>query len=385
MRLLSLLIILAVAAAALIAVAGPFDLLSSSSTPGGAEPAAASEVRPEPIFGVADDAALRAYPAAIGVAHGIGLRAARMYVSWASVARARPANPRDPNDPAYDWSLNDADFANYTAAGLEVEIAFWQTPSWANGGRTDSYWADNPEDLADFAYATALRYPDVRIFYDWNEPNLRRYAQPNTIEAYEPRVRAVYRALHEAQPKAIVAVASLGHYRDAGRDPVAWALRLKADGVPMDAYSVHAYPDPTKPLWQRDTAWRFDLWDVPALARILGVPVYVSEFGWSSDAADPDRQARWTAEAIRIARCSPGLERLILWGFHDHPVAPGARANPWVRFGMLDGSGRPKPVLAAARRALNEPLSCDAVARSAGAPSGWPYASLIAPAVDPGP
>ena len=27
---------------------------------------------------------------------------------------------------------------------------------------------------------------------DWNEPNLKAYAKPNTIAAYEPMARAVY-------------------------------------------------------------------------------------------------------------------------------------------------------------------------------------------------
>ena len=103
----------------------------------------------------------------------------------------------------------------------------------------------------------------------------------------------------------------------------------------------------------------------------------VSEFGWSSDDAGLDHQARWTAQAIEVARCTPGLAGFVFWGFHDHPVPLGVTPDPWVRFGWLDAGGQPKPVYLAAFDALRAPLDCAAVAREAGAPAGWPLLSTI--------
>ncbi len=82
----------------------------------------------------------------------------------------------------------------------------------------------------------------MKLFYDWNEPNVRMFAVPNTIEAYEPMARAVYAGIHAANPAARVAAGNLARYRDAGRDPALWAARLHADAVPMDFFGVHPYP-----------------------------------------------------------------------------------------------------------------------------------------------
>ncbi len=328
-------------------------------------------------FAISDDAAQRAFPSELLVARALGLSAARSYVDWSAIAPQRPVEPRNPADPAYDWQILDADVARYTRAGLAVQFAFWRVPAWANGGAAPNAWPLNPQDLGDFAYAVALRYPQVRLFYDWNEPNTRMFAVPNTVEAYEPMARAIYAGIKAANPEALVAAANLARYRDAGRDPAAWAARLRADGVPMDLFGIHPYPLRHAPLAVRDPAERIDLLDVPALSRLAGVPVIVSEFGWSSDDAGVDQQAAWTAQAIELARCTPGLAGLVFWGFHDHPVPLGVTPDPWVRFGWLDAAGQPKPVFSSAFEALRAPLDCTAVARAAGAPPGWPTFDAI--------
>jgi len=328
-------------------------------------------------FAISDDAAQRAFPSELLAAHAIGLSAARTYVDWSAIATRRPVQPRDPSDPAYDWTALDADVARSMHSGLAVQLAFWRVPAWANGGLAPNVWPLNPQDLGDFAYAVALRYPQAHLFYDWNEPNTRLFAMPNTIDAYEPMARAVYAGVHAANPAALVAAGNLARYRDAGRDPAAWAAKLHADGVPMDLFGIHPYPLRRAPLAVRDPLNRIDLLDVPALARFAGVPVIVSEFGWSSDDAGDAQQALWTAQAIEVARCTPGLAGFVFWGFHDHPVPAGVAPNPWVRFGWLDATGQPKPVFQAALEALRVPLDCTAVGLAAGAPAGWPLTSTI--------
>jgi hypothetical protein len=328
-------------------------------------------------FAIADDAAQRAFPSELPIARAAGISAVRTYVSWAGVAPTQPANPRDPADPAYDWSGVDADVARATRSGLEVQLALWQVPAWANGGGTPNVWPLDPQALGDFAYALALRYPQVHLFYDWNEPNTRMFAIPNTVEAYEPMARAVWTGVHAANPAARVVAGNLARYRDAGRDPATWAARLHADGVPMDLFGIHPYPLRAAPVSVRDPLHRIDLLDVPALSRLAGVPVVVSEFGWSSDDAGLDQQAAWTAQAIEVARCTPGLASFVFWGFHDHPVPLGSSPDPWVRFGWLDATGQPKPVFTAAADALRRPLDCTGVAKAAGAPPLWPEASTI--------
>ena len=353
-------------------------LLGSGSGPADPVLRNATTANPQGVtFAISDDAAQRAFPSELLVARAIGLSAARAYVDWSAIAPRRPVQPRNPADTAYDWKALDADVARYTRARLAVQIAFWRVPAWANGGAAPNAWPLAAQDLGDFAYAVALRYPQVRLFYDWNEPNTRMFAVPNTVEAYEPMARAVYEAVHAANPAAKVVAGNLARYRDAGRDPAAWAARLRADGVPMDFFGIHPYPLRRARLAVRDPLNRIDLLDVPALSRSAGVPVVVSEFGWSSDDAGLEQQAAWTAEAIELARCTPGIGGFVFWGFHDHPVPLGATADPWVRFGWLDATGQPKPVFHGAFDALRVPLDCAAVAKAAGAPAGWPLLSTI--------
>ena len=211
--------------------------------------AARAATVPTPVtFAISDDAAQRAFPSELTSARGIGISAARAYIGWANVASRRPAQPRNPSDSAYDWTLPDADMARYGAAGIAVWIAFWETPAWASGSTDTAVWPVKASDLGDFAYAVARRYPQVKVFMDWNEPNLKAYAKPNTIVAYEPMARAVYAGVKAANPSAEVIAGNLGKYRDNGRDPALWAATLRADGVPMDSLGIHPYPDGVKPL-----------------------------------------------------------------------------------------------------------------------------------------
>lgn len=354
--------------------------LLASSAVGLGYSAAGADPAPDVVtFAIADDAAQRAFPSELASARAVGIGAARAYVGWADVAPTRPANPRNPADPAYDWAQTDADMARYASAGLAVWIALWRTPAWASGSSDVAVWPEDPTQLEDFAFAVATRYPQVHVFMDWNEPNLKLYAKPNTIEAYEPMARAVYTGVKTARPTAEVIAGNLGKYRDAGRDPAEWAMRLRADGVPMDAFGIHPYPDLKKPLSARSPRTRIDLFDVPALARLAGVPVAVTEFGWGSQDAGLANQAAWTAQAIDVARCTPGLSQLVFWGYHDHPVPAGQVPDPWVTFGWLDASGEPKPVHDAAGAALAATPDCAAVSATSGAPVGWPASNAIPP------
>ncbi len=304
-------------------------------------------------FAISDDAAQRAFPSELLVARAAGMSAARVYVDWSAIALQRPASPRDPADPAYDWKALDADIARYGRSGLEpadrvlARAGLGQRRRGAErlAAERRPIWATSPT-------RSRAATPQVRLFYDWNEPNVRMFAEPNTVEAYEPMARAVYDAVHAANPAAQVAAGNLARYRDAGRDPAAWAARLRADGVPMDLFGVHPYPLRRAPLAVRDPAHRIDLLDVPALARLAGVPVIVSEFGWSSDDAGLDGQAAWTAQAIELARCTPGLAGFVFWGFHDHPVPLGVARRP---VGALRLAGRRRAAQARAHVGLRRP------------------------------
>jgi hypothetical protein len=134
-----------------------------------------------------------------------------MQVPWDRVALRRPANPRDPNDPAYTWPTY-ADQAIQQAAqnGMSVTILVQGTPAWANGGKGRQWVPGNMQDYADFMYAASQRYPTVHHWMVWGEVNYGANFQPMPEHSpVGPRTYAqlcdlTYVALKQASPANIV-------------------------------------------------------------------------------------------------------------------------------------------------------------------------------------
>jgi len=53
-----------------------------------------------------------------------------------SVAKRRPAHPRNPADPAYDWSTYDRTVTIAYNNGMQAVFSILGTPRWANGGQS---------------------------------------------------------------------------------------------------------------------------------------------------------------------------------------------------------------------------------------------------------
>jgi hypothetical protein len=94
------------------------------------------------------------------------------------VGRYRPANPRNPDDPAYRWS-SEYDFAVAQAAARGMKVAFLVkgSPPWANGGKPWNF-APSPTAYADFVYAAAKKFPSVHIWQVWGEPTRENNFMP---------------------------------------------------------------------------------------------------------------------------------------------------------------------------------------------------------------
>lgn len=141
----------------------------------------------------------------------LGVQNFQVQVPWDRVASTRPANPRNPNDPTYQWPSY-ADFAVQQAAqyGLSVTILVQGTPPWANGGKSRAWVPDNVQDYADFMFAISRRYPTVHHWMVWGEANYGANFQPMPEHspvgprAYARLCDAAYVALKQASPANIV-------------------------------------------------------------------------------------------------------------------------------------------------------------------------------------
>jgi hypothetical protein len=59
-----------------------------------------------------------------------------------------------------------------------VALMLTYTPPWANGGASQLTTPTNTQDFADFATAAARRYPGVRLWMVWGEPDFGNKYQP---------------------------------------------------------------------------------------------------------------------------------------------------------------------------------------------------------------
>ena len=245
--------------------------------------------------------------------------------------------------------------------------------------RPPNVWPLDAQDLGDFAYAAARRYPQVRLFYDWNEPNVRMFAEPNTVEAYEPMARAVYAGVHEADPAAQV----VGRQPRAlprrgprpGRLGRAPARRRRADGLLRRAPVPAAASAARRCATPRTAS---TCWTCRRSRASPGVPVIVSEFGWSSDDAGTRAPGRLDGAGDRGRALHARARRLRLLGL---PRPPGAARRDARSVGPLRLAGRRRSAQARLPGGVRRAARAARLRRRRRArrarPAGWPLLSAI--------
>ena len=72
---------------------------------------------------------------------------------------------------------------------MRVALLVEDAPPWANGGRPAIWAPTDAGDYADFLAAAARRYPLVRRWMIWGEPNRHDRFQPNGENSPPPVAR----------------------------------------------------------------------------------------------------------------------------------------------------------------------------------------------------
>jgi len=162
-----------------------------------------------------------------------------------------------PDGPdSWDWSLPDRVLAAMNAHGLYSLPILDYTPAWARvaGCGVDACAPARTDDFVRFATAAVTRYAPagVRAWEIWNEPNLAFFWAPNPdADAYAALLKAVTRAIHAAQPGAVVLAGGLAPAQTVQGQvhPVDFLRRIydtagaaSFDGVAMHPYSFPALP-----------------------------------------------------------------------------------------------------------------------------------------------
>ena len=119
---------------------------------------------------------------------------------------------------AYDWRRPDRVLRGLRRYGLTPVLTLVGTPAWANGGRAPNFAPPRPRDFRRFATAAARRYPWVRYWLIWNEPNKRLWLRPTRSGIYvQHLLNPGYEAIHAVLPHARVGGGATGPEGCGGR------------------------------------------------------------------------------------------------------------------------------------------------------------------------
>jgi hypothetical protein len=309
-------------------------------------------------FGIQDDAWLVYGPGTLDerldTLDKLGVDVVRWTIRWDQVAKQRPANPRLADDPAYDWSLSDGVLAGLRKRGIGAVVTLLGTPRWANGGRAWQVAPRRGTDFADFAAATARRYPWVRDWTVWNEPNQRRWMSPVSARTYVTRLlNPAYGALKGVNRRNRVAGGVTAPRGNAGgMSPVAFIRGMRAARARLDVYAHHPYP--TRPRSETPTSGgcgHCSTITMATLDRLLrevkrawgNKRIWLTEYGYQTSPHDrilgvpAATQARYMAEASRKVYATPRVDMLIHFLVRDDRLLAGWQS------GVFTASGLAKP------------------------------------------
>jgi hypothetical protein len=338
-------------------------------------------------YGITDDAWLENGPGTLDSRlarlHEIGAQVVRFTLNWNKIATAQPADATDPEDAAYDWSAVDPVLDGLHKGGIATLLQLNGTPTWANGGRPSNYAPTSATALRDFATAAATRYPWVKRWLVWNEPNQARWLRPTTAAVYTTRLlNPAYAAIHAAIPGALVAGGGTAPRGSAGGvSPVAWLTAMRAAHAQLDAYAHNPYPlDPKRESPLHGGCTHCTTITMATIDRLVGLVasdfprarIWLTEYGYQTNPPDPllgvspALQARYIGEGAYAAYHAPRVDLLIQFLYRDEPDLDRFQS------GLVTISNKVKPALTAFELPLAE------ISRSGSRTSLW--GQLRAPA-----
>jgi hypothetical protein len=310
------------------------------------------------------------------------------------VAKRRPVNPMNPNDPAYNWVVYDRTVQYAQQNGIKVMFSIVGTPPWANGAAGLNVVPRSALDLERFATAAARRYngswpapdgrilPAVRSWLAWNEPNNPAFLRPQfrkvkgkpVIQSaidYAKICNAIVKGVRKttigASKVACGVTGPRGNNNPNSSRPAVSPLPFlramkKAGATGFDAYAHHPYygapretpSTPPPPGIHGNAATAITLGNfnllVKEVTRLYGNKrIWITEYGYQTN--PPDRvfgvsfanQAKYLTQAYGIAKKNPRVDMFIWFLLRDERVG----VNDGWQSGLLTASGAKKPAFAA--------------------------------------
>jgi hypothetical protein len=314
--------------------------------------AASSSAAPGLKVGVTDDAWLEFGPGTlddrVSSLDELGAQAVRVTLDWREIEAVRGT---------YDWDRDGMLLDALRGSGIEPVVALWGTPAWANGGGGPNVPPRSAASFASFARAAAERFPWVRRWIVWNEPNQRRWLLPPSPTTYVVKLlNPAAAAIKETIPRAIVAGgATAPRGGRGGMSPVDFIRGMGRAGARLDAYAHHPHPlSPAETPFTGGCSWCETI-TMATLDRLVEetraafgrrTRIWLTELGYQTNPPDRvlgvtwARQARSVAEAQRRAYEASGVDLLIQYLVRDEP-----KLGAW-QSGLETVAGKVKPAMA---------------------------------------
>jgi hypothetical protein len=313
------------------------------------------------------------------------------------VARRKPRNPMNPNDPAYDWAVYDRAVGYAAQYGMKVVFSLLGTPSWANRAKGWNVAPTNVLDFKRFATAAARRYtgrfpgadgralPAVRNWLVWNEPNNPVFLKPQykrvkgrwTIQSakdYAKLCNAAVNAFHTVARSSKVACGVTGPRGNnnpsqarASVSPLAFLRAMKSAGARgFDAYAHHPYygrpnetpTTPPPPGIHGNAPTAITLGNFSLLVREVtklygNKRIWITEYGYQTNPPDKlfgvsyAKQALYLRQAYTLVRRNPRVDMFLWFLLRDE-----RRLDGW-QSGLITVNGRKKPAFNTFARLLD--------------------------------
>ncbi len=316
---------------------------------------------PHPLWGLNDDWANHLFMGGnahakqvLGLLDGTHSNVIRMNLLWSVVEK---------NRGSYDWSAFDRLNQIFTEHGLKPLWVVLAAPCWAQPSPSGCAAGNDKlrpapafyDELARFAAAGAVRYPNAIGFEIWNEPNYPRFwggVIPDPAE-YSEMLKKAASAIDAAAPAMPVISGGLSPHADTDKHAIGFSNFLRAmyasgAAQQVDAIGIHPYAS-VGPAEDYVADVRVYLGKIRAVMQAAGdaaKPMWATEWGISTTgphAYTPEQQAAALGELYEMMRRVDSIPLMILNGLLDNPALSEREAG----WGIVNPDKSRKPAFCA--------------------------------------
>lgn len=284
----------------------------------------------------------------------LGVQWVRFDIEWGDVQYGAPTSS---TWTSYDTLVNA--LVAHHLHGLGVIV---YTPGWARVQGCDNGVECPPADpatFATFAAEIANRYKGDGLHYweIWNEPNNYNFWAPKTnCVAYTALLKAVYPAVKQADPNAVIITGGLAPESTDGNNtsPTDFLSCIYANGGKnyFDAVGDHPYTFPAFPSTDTPGAWGQMSETTPSLRSIMiangdtNKKIWITEFGTPTDGPDPNwyvseaSETQMVVDTFQIYRTYTWAGPLFWYTLEDGSNSTSSNEN---FFGLVRYDGSTKP------------------------------------------